>query len=87
MVVLIEQEQKKKGYFGGSNFNISPEIKEFRQNCWRSIFGEDLDYDDPIEEFLWQQIDEQGIINADIYRVVFFQAPDDTQISFDIYKD
>lgn len=85
--MVLEQDIKKMARFGEKKYKVSPDIKKLRINCWESIFGDQNVYDDPIDEFMWEEIQLQAEINDNFYWTVFGQIPHNSIISFNIYKE
>lgn len=71
LAVLIEEKVKVKGVLGGSEVEKSGKVREFRINCWKSLFELDVDYEDPLSPGFQEAVDSQANINENFYFKLF----------------
>lgn len=87
LAVIIEDEEIEKGILAGSAFNKSPTIKAFRMNCWKSLFGVDTEYEDPLDPKFLADIQKQTDFNEQFYWKVFKFYPHNSLKTLDDIKN
>lgn len=84
LAILIHEKDKVIGILDGQQVEKSDKIREFRINCWKSLFDIDVDYEDPLSLVFQNAVDTQADINENFYFKLFGFYPND---SFKTFKD
>lgn len=71
LACVIEEMTKEPFKLGGKLVNKSPGVRNFRINCWKSLFEVDADYEDPLDPVFQEKIELQAEINENFYFKLF----------------
>ena len=71
LAVVIEDEALEKGILAGKETDKSDVIRNLRIDCFKSIFGIETDYEDPLDPDFLAAIDKQCEINGEFFWKAF----------------
>lgn len=86
LAVVVEDDDKEEGILGSETVLKSPTIKAFRINCWKSLFGVDSEYEDPLDPVFLADIQRQADYNEHFYWQVFKFYPHNSLKTLDDIK-
>lgn len=82
LAVIVEEKVQVPGVLGGQQVQKSSKIREFRINCWKSLFEIEADYEDPLNPAFQEAVDSQAAINENFYFKLFGFYPHDSYKNF-----
>ena len=83
LAMVCEEKEKVSGKLAGKEYQKSGRIREFRINAFRSIFGIDADYEDPLDGGFIEAVERQTLINDEFYFNVFKFYPHNNYSCFE----
>ena len=86
LAILVEEKQKVSGILNGVKVEKSNKVREFRINCFRSLFEIDGDYEDPLDIKFQNAVDIQADKNEKFYFDLFGFYPHNSYSDFDKIK-